>query len=94
MQIHNKRFIFIRIMVKVNVVADQNLIINLELSVPSVQCYQVFQVDQMSCRYDDDGSAVRHEEEDSTSTKSTDGTSGRFAGQAGDQKAGNFLMEF
>ena len=49
MQIHNKRFIFIRIMVKVNVVADQNLIINLELSVPSVQCYQVFQVDQMSC---------------------------------------------
>ena len=36
MQIHNKRFIFIRIMVKVNVVADQNLIINLELSVPSV----------------------------------------------------------
>ena len=48
---------------------------------------------QLCCRYDDDGPAVRNEEEDFTSTKSQHGTSRRFAGKTGIPKVGNILME-
>ena len=82
---HNKRFIFIRIMVQVNLVAGQTRTIS----------HIGVKVDKMCWRYDDDGPAVRHEKEDSTSSKSTAtaGSSGGFAGPTRDQKAGNILME-
>ena len=49
MVVHNKRFIFIRIMVEVNLVADQNLIINMDpnyrqCQLLSVQCLKVDQL--------------------------------------------------
>ena len=60
---------------------------------PTAKCSVLVFGNLVCCRNDDDGSAVCNEEEDSTSTKSTAGTSGGFAGQIGIQKAGNILME-